>query len=208
MVYVMIGIALLAGLMYAISRDGGGGSSARQLDRSRIDLLVGELIQHAVSAGVAVQQMNAFGTDYDALRFDRPGDADFNVGAASQVYNPAGGGIHPYAEENTDLFDPNSGQTRGWQWQNATNIEWTPTGGSDLLYSFADLAPEICEGINMRLHGSKNIPATTATIDAVFIDNATNEDFLIADCADCEGVRAMCIGDGDSYVFYNILGSR
>jgi len=203
----MIGIALLAALIYTINRDGGGQKAGR-LDGARVDLLASDLMQHAISAEMAVKQMTAFGVDYDQLLDDKPADVGYSTTPNLQIYHPSGGGVDVFATQDSNLFDANSGQTRGWQWQNTKNVEWTPTTAIDLVYSFIDLNPDICAELNKRLLGNTTIPTSTVDFDDTFINNTTNTDFVVAECADCEDMKAMCISDGSTYAFYNIIGAR
>ena len=92
LLYVLIGIALLASLTYAISKDGGG-QQQNQLTAAQVKLLATDLIKHATEAEMAVQQMTQWGIEYDEILFDLPGTAGYSTNVSRQLYHPSGGGV-------------------------------------------------------------------------------------------------------------------
>lgn len=211
LLYVLIAVALLAALAYAVTNDMGGQQSNRANDE-RIKILAGDIMNHASAAEQAVFQMTQFGTVYDELLFDKPGDEDFTTDARKQIYNPSGGGLQVFQQNDPTLFDPDSSTNRGWVWQNKTNIAWSPTeSGTDLIYSFLDLNPFICAELNEKLIGDASIPDQTGNdlvYADVFTDSATNTDLDETICPDCENKRALCVQNEETYAFYYIIGSR
>lgn len=204
LIYILIAIALIAALAYAISRDGGG-QSTRQMDESRFNLHASDLIARATSARIAVEQMNQWGISYDQMLFDLPGTAGYTTNTSQQIYHPQGGGLTPFNTKE-GLFD--STGTTGWAFQGNINVDWTNTTGSDLIYSFINVAPEICAQINNDLVGSTTIPVTTVNFTNTFTENGSDADFAASECAECENKPALCISDGTTYAFYNIIGAR
>lgn len=208
LVYVLIAVALMVALAYAISRDMGG----QQASRSRSDqlqLLASGILSHSASAEQVVFQMAQFGRNYDELLFDTPTDADYTTDTPKQVYHPSGGGLTVFQANNSSYFDPVSihGE-RGWHWQNQNNVEWTPSAQTDLIYSFLDINPEVCAIINEKLTGDPAIPATTVNFGQTLTMLGSNDDFQITLCPECEDKKALCIKNATTYAFYNIIGSR
>lgn len=207
LVYILIAVALLAALTYAVS-DNTRGSQQNQLSTARIKLLASELISHANSASIVVQQMESFGINYDEMRFDLPGTAGYSTNITEQIYHPSGGGLQVF-QEGEKYFG--TGSTRGWRWQGNVNVEWTSTSGTDLILTFLDVNAndgELCSEINNQLHGSTTIPAATVNYLITFQETATDNDFIVAECAACENIQSMCIFNGTNHAFYHIVGAR
>ncbi len=206
LLYILIAVMLLAVLTYTIMGEQRG-QQQNQLSESRIKLLATDLISHANSAEIAVKQMTQWGLDYSDLDNPLPGTSNYGTNPSQQIYHPSGGGLQVFNQDNLNLFD--SVGERGWRWQYDTNVEWTSTTATDVIYSFVDLNGEICAEINKQLYNDSSIPATIINFGYLFAVSGTNADFLIADCPECEGKKAMCIASGaDNYTFYNIIGSR
>ena len=204
LVYILIAVALMAAVMYAVSSDNSGQQSERMSD-TRADLMASQMVEHVASAQQVVHHMTQWNTDYADMTFDLPGSADYDTAPTKQIYHPRGGGLQPM-QLNSDMFE--GGGTRGWKWQNKTNVEWSPTTATDLIYSFIDLPAAVCAKINEKLHGNATIPSATFNFNDVLVDDSTNADFETADCAACEKVSALCVKTGTSHAFYTIIGSR
>lgn len=203
--YVLIGVALLAMLAYTISGEGGG-QQHKQMSNAQTKLLASDLIKHSTSATMVVKQMEAFGINYDEIRFDLPGTANYALNTSEQIYHPSGGGLGVF--NATDKYF-NDVADRGWQWQNLNNVEWSVSTANDLMFTFLDVDDVLCEEINKQLHGSTAVPITTVSFKNTFRYNfLPNDDLVIAKCADCEGIKSMCIKNSASNAFYNIIGSR
>lgn len=205
LMYVLVAVGLLAALTFAISDDNRG-QQAGHVQHARVSLLADQILEHAIAAEQAVYQMAQWGANYDTMKFDLPGSVDYDTDTVNQIYHPAGGGLQAFNQSSEDLYS--GGNSRGWQFQNKANVEWSPSASTDLIYSFVDINADICARLNDRLHGSPTIPVATVTISDTFIDNATNADLVISECADCERMKSLCIRNGTTHVFYNIIGSR
>lgn len=200
LVYILIAVALLASLTYAISRDSGG-QQQNQLTSARIKLLAADLIKHATAAEQAVYMMTQWGKNYDELRFDIPPTTNTD----EQIYHPSGGGLQPFTT-NENHFDTNG--TTGWQFQGNVNIGWSSTTATDLIFTFINVNDGVCEQINNQLHGTTTVPVSTIDFEDVFTESATDDPFIVGECADCENVKSMCISDGTTNAFYTIIGAR
>lgn len=208
LLYVLIGVALMAALAFAISRDSGG-QQINRLSKERTELLGVELMTHMAATEQAVFQMTQFGLNYDDLLFDRKDDEDFDTNRTRQVFHPSGGGINEISSDGKDLFDPAITAPRKWKVQNQTNIEWSASTASDLIYSIVDIHPELCAFLNKKITGSDDIPnITSLNINNVFTTDGSNTDLTADLCPECENKRALCIRNNDAHVFYYIIGSR
>lgn len=197
----------MAAITFAISRDGGG-QQAERMDDVRADLLATQLIQHVASAEQVIYNMTQWGADYSDLKFDLPGTTDYDTDVTNQVYHPQGGGLQ-VPEYGDDIFE--GGGTRGWQWQNLNNVEWSPTLATDLIFSFIDLTEPVCESINKQLYGNSMIPAYSVAFDTRFQhDNAVIQDINVSGCPSCDSNKSFCVVHplGTRFLFYTIIGSR
>lgn len=214
LVYILIAVGLMAALTYAISRDNRG----QQVDRlsgSEINLVTSDIIDYAVSAKQTVFQMTQWGADYDDLRFDLPGSADYNTDTGNQVYHPAGGGLSPM--EQTEKFSDSTWLASGanwdrWHFNKSANVEWSPTSANDLVLSIGGLKRSVCEEINKRLTGSTTIPDLAPFEWIDHFQQGGADPFLEAECSECVGRESLCVGEvGETppfYLFYNIVGAR
>lgn len=204
LIYILIAVALLAALTYTLSRSGGG-QQANQLDSSRIKLLASDLINHATSSEMTVAQMQQWGANLDDIRSDLPGTVPYASNTNMQLHHPAGGGLTVF-ENDVDYFDANG--TTGWALQGNVNVDWSPSTATDLIYTFINVRDDVCAQINARFLDSEAIPVSTVDFANTFIENATDDPFIAAECSDCVGIKSMCISDGTTNAFYNIIGSR
>jgi len=204
LIYVLLAVAMLAALTFAISSDNRG-AQQNQITAAQARLMAADLISHAAAAEQVVLQMTQWGKDYDDLRFDLPGTVGYASNTSDQIHHPAGGGLNVMG--TGDNFFDGVG-TIGWRFQGNINIEWTNSTNTDFLYSFINVNPTICAQLNERMTGSSTIPTTTIDFANTLTEGGSDDDFLSADCAPCEGVKAMCISDGTTNAFYMIIGAR
>lgn len=214
LVYVLIAVALMAAVTYAVTGDNRG-SQEGQLTDAQAKLLATDLIAHAAAAEQAVYQMTQWGVDYSEIKFDLPSTAGYSTDVTKQIYHPSGGGL-TFPTYNPDtIFVDNSlsppNVDRGWRWQNITNVEWSSSSATDIIMAFVDINPNICAAINEQLVGNATVPTSGVNFNATFdYSYSSHDNFTISDCVACQNKRALCIenGTGQTYAFYSILGSR
>jgi len=208
LIYVLIAVVLLAALTFAMTRQDSGTSGSGGLTDDKADLKAGELIQYATAARSTVEQMQTMSNVLPTeLSFAKQGDAAYTTGSNTpKVYHPGGGGLEVFVPE-AELF---SGGARGWTAQQGTNVTWTPSTASDVIFTFLDVNPKICAAINDRLYKDKTIPTITLAATAVFVNGGGDDvDFTTASCASCEGKPSYCVKDSaGAYAFYNVIVSR
>ena len=213
LVYILLAVALMAALTFAISGDNRG-SQQNQLSASQVKLMANELINHATSAEMAVQQMTQWGISYDEIKFDLPGTPDYNTDITRQIYHPSGGGLslmQNLKKYKSPEFETNT-TWMSWTFKNVTNVDWTQTSDTDAIYSFGGIHPDICAEINRQLHNfNDSYDAPGVSFRAAFLwNNPSNKDFEASDCLDCEFKSNACIKKttDEFRIFYNIIGSR
>lgn len=204
LLYILIALALLMAVTYAVTRDTTG-QSVSKLDDTQFELYAGSLISHATAANMAVRQMTQWGPNLDEILSDGPTEAGYTSNTNRQLHHPSGGGLNVF-QANDAYFDGNG--TTGWTLQGNINVEWSSTTATDLIYSFINLAPEICAAVNERLTGDPAIPTSTVNFTNTFTETGADNPFTSSACSECEGVMSLCISDGTTNAFYNIVGSR
>lgn len=219
LVYVFLGIALFAALSYVISRNLDAPTQAVSEDQTsiRADRILNYVnqmrgvLQQLKFSGVPVTDLNFVMRDD---RFQNPGGTDFATSPHfTKVFHPGGGGLSEISLDNS-YKDPAAANPVQIALQFGTNVEWTPTAGTDVLLTVINLHADICRTINDRLYGSGNItpnpPVTTISPQNVFVNTTSgaNDDFEAADCAECDGRVALCVQDDTSYTFYTVVAAQ
>jgi len=211
LMYVMIAILLFAALSFALMRSGGGDAGiAGGMGDERAALKGGELIAHAMAARSAVEQMRVL-SNVQPSEFDfvKPGGTGFDTPPhTGKVFHPVGGGLSAFVD-SPELF-ANGASGRGWVAQQGTNVEWSATGASDIIYTFVDTSRQICAAINQKLYKSSAIPVLSLTSSAAFVNGGADDAAITsASCTDCVGKPSLCVEDSaGAYAFYTIVLSR
>ncbi len=215
LIYVILALALLGGLTMLISRQD---SASDDLSYEKTELLTTQVTAYAASAKQVVEQMMMTGTTMDNIDFSRPQDSGFDDAPyIHKIYHPDGGGLN-YSAATAPPFDgvpdPNG---NGWYF-NFVDVEWTPTPALDLVFTAYMIDKSICENINYKITGSRDIPVLASnSLQREFlpIDITGDPDNLPLDtwmCAECEGYPSMCVSNGygsqPNYGYYNVIVAR
>jgi hypothetical protein len=210
LIYVLIAVVLFAALSFALTKQLGNGGMTGTLDTNKARLRGEEMINYATAMRSTVEQMNTMSNVLpQEFSFLTQADAAYATDRHTpQVFHPAGGGMNTFSA-STEMFATGSAK-RGWVAQTGTNVEWTKTSGSDVIYTFLDVSPAICAAINERLFKSTNIPVTTLDPNKIFIQGGADDaDFTSAMCTDCVQKTSMCVQASDGTdAFYNIILAR
>lgn len=213
MIYILLSLALLAGLTMVLSR--GNDTGGDDVTKDKTELLTLQVTAYAGGAKNAVEQMLMSGTPVTSLSFVIPSDPTFNTGSnISKVYHPAGGGL-AYKKPDASIFDTTSTYSTlgGWYMTRTNNIEWTPTSAPDVLLVAWRIHKLICENINKKITGSTTIPAINSPVE-IFLGTAngaaSNANLMIADCAACNGYPALCVSNAslNNFAYYNIISGQ
>ncbi|HPF78249.1 MAG TPA: hypothetical protein PLF01_03055 [Alphaproteobacteria bacterium] len=208
MIYVLIALALLGFLTVTLSRQNNQ-ADGQDLSDEQAELYANEIVQYASASRYAVEMMLSSGSEVNDLNFILPSDANFNTGSnIHKVFHPQGGGLNYQAELNEDMVD-NTGQPPGWYFTNSINVEWTPTTANDAIVSALRIKKAICESINKKITGSKDIPVLDEALGQVFKSTAT-VDLDTSICPGCDGYPMLCVANqgGTFYGFYSIIAGQ
>lgn len=209
LIYVLIAVVLFAALSFALTKQLGNGGMTGTLDTNKARLRAEEMINYATAIHATVEQMNTMSNVLpNEFNFVKQGEANYATPPqTAKVFHPAGGGMNMF-NATEEMYAPGSAK-RGWVAQTGTNVEWTKTPGSDVIYTFLDVNPAVCAAINERLFKNTNIPVTTLAPEDVFIHGGTDGDFTTAACSDCVEKTSMCVQASDGTdAFYNVILAR
>lgn len=219
MFYILIAVALLAALAFAISQSGRG--SVNTLSNERQRLLASEILDYAGAAKKTVQMMRLRGVALADIDFDDPALAGHDNAACSsddcKIFRTDGGGMI-YKQASSDALVSPSG------WLFAANNEVKEAGTTagdassvDLLMILLPLKKDVCARINVFLGVSNpgGDPPEDADIDiATPYTGTTAYSQTLGDEAGATklpaGHDSACFHEASSgsYVFYQILLPR
>lgn len=220
MLYVLIAVALLGMLTFAVSR------STEQddgMDRVEMDEQISRMMSQAATLMGAVQQMvvNGFDPSVLATALDpmKPDDTDWDTPPhlstsvpVFKVYHPYGGGVK-YMEA-TGPVSAGSTVAKDFEISPGSSVEGvgpTDTGG-DILFTARITSAAACTRVNEKLRGTgASMPTITVTAD--FDDLLAGTDTALTasgNCAACEGLPAACVmrGGGGQWLFYKALSPK
>lgn len=221
LIYILIGVALLAALTYAVTQSSRSGSSAgMSSDRAR--LYATELIENANSIANAVAQLRLRGVDATALCFDDPGwtpnyDHSTCSDDTNKLYAPDGGGL-TWSLAPEEAMDSAATPDNLYHFYGNNEIEkvGSTTGdanGADLILLVDELSIEVCQKINelLGVTAANTTPPTDTDYGATrFIGAFSYSETIGDEDATLEGKTAACFQNTTSgeYAFYKVLVAR
>ena len=234
LIYILIAVALLAALSYAVARMGHS-SGLTEFSNERDGLMASELIEYGTVMGNAIAQLRLRGYPDTEISFANDIDTDYTnpncVESGCEIFNPAGGALH-YLEPKAEwLDDSQSAQAHYGELYitGSSNVEDVGTGDDDLILFVPYIRKSLCEAINTKLGilpSSDDVPSETdgpfvtgdefigtygsAADQKISGDGTTGEtEILHNQSAGCtEGSGGASIPPAGSYHFYQVLISR
>lgn len=215
LIYVLIAIALFAGLNFVISRQNSNSGGQGELASEQAELYASQLISYAAQAKNAVDQLTFEGSTVDEIDFITPSDANFETGSdIRKVYHPGGAGLSTGKIPEQLIAQVNTNPVSGWYMGRFNNVEWSQTSATDIILTAHQISRLACEKINEKVTGSSTIPAANVDLHTILIDDSehsdTNVGFSTARCTGCENIPSLCISNAGQtlFSFYNILIDR
>lgn len=215
--YILIAVALLAALSFAVTQSGRG--SGKQISDERARLLASEIIEYAntISNGATQLRLRYSSNALDFSNSDNTGfTGDYtnpnSTGAENQIFNVAGAGIN-YQKISDDAIDTSCGSGGPGEWWFLIGIgieEIGDTAKSELVAQGRCIQKNVCTKINdlLGVNNPGNNPPSASWGGSVnfqgsFIDTATTT------AAAVKGQPAFCYESGVSqYFFTKTLISR
>lgn len=158
--YILIAVALLAALSYAVMSSSGGNPS--QVSTEKAKLLGGEIISYASTVANATAQLRLRNVKDTDLCFDDAGWGGANYNQASctdnfkRIFHMSGGAV-TWTEAPEEAMDPAATPDNLWHIYANNEIDQVGTtcGAdtcSDLVLFTDELKKEVCVAINNLLH--------------------------------------------------------
>ena len=217
--YVLIAVALLAALSYAVSQSGRG--SAKQVSKERAKLIASEIIEYSNSIAAATAQLRLRGysdteISYDTLLIagsDNPKCAD----NACEVLNVSGGGI--IAQQMSAEAGGDSGV---FNFRTQGNMEIENIGStcgaaqcSDLIFLARNVNETVCMQINelLGIENPSDSPPDDSTLAFTQFVGVYSYEQTIGDEAGGSGLASQSAGCvtstfHGSHNYYKVLIAR
>ena len=209
--YILIAIALIAALSYAVSSSSrSGGDSALSEERARI--LATEILEYSNAIATATSLLKLRGCSDLEISFENQtltGYANSNSpnNNICDIFHINGGGI-TYQKPNSAASN-----SQNWGFTGSRDIVGVGTTSPDLFLILHDVNREVC----MKLNDMLNVPRTSGNAPAdnggdmtAFTGSYASGDALGDEDANLERQPKACYHDGDDdvYRFYYTLIAR
>lgn len=220
LVYILIAVALLAALSYAVTQSSRGGGDISN-DRAR--LYATEIIDVASSMAAGVSQLRLRGVTAENLCFNHAswGGANYPNPSCSdnqaKLYDPEGAGLN-WALAPLEAMESTATPDNLWHFYGDNEIEnvGTTTGdiaGADLIVMVDELSLTVCQQINdlLGITDSATAPPSDTGYGATRFIGAFSYAATIGDeDAALAGKNAACFLNTTTgeYAFYKVLLAR
>lgn len=222
--YVLVAVALMAALSYAISQSTRG--NLQQLSRERARLLASEIVEYSTIVANAVGQLRLRGVDDSDLCFNDEawGPADYDHDGCSdtqnRIFHTDGGGVI-LTRPPEDAMNPADLPDQIWHFtaENAVQDVGTTcfeSACAELIIYVDELRLSVCQEIN-KLIGIQKIsdqPPSDNSLTFERFKGEFNVEDVIGDEAGGKAIKgetAGCFektGSPSEYVYYRVLIAR
>jgi hypothetical protein len=172
---ILIAVVLFAALSYAITQSNRSGGNVSSEAASIVASTVTQY-PNAISAGLT--RMLLRGVTLDQITFNDP--ENFNSGAEEfELFHPNGGGVAwQRADPNSVEPDPNNNNLPmgSWTVKSGYDVVGIGTGATDVVAVLTHVRKSVCEAINLKVTGSKNIPVLASVNVAQKLNNPVTID--------------------------------
>lgn len=220
--YILIAVALLAALSFAVAQSGRG--SIAQMNEEKSKLLANEIMEYGDIIANAVAQLRLRGCKPTEISFENPEKAGYaNAGAPADktcnIFDPAGGGVTYRAFED---FSPSGNET--YFRTGVKDVENTGLPNEADLWlrvistdgSATSKAKQICFQINKKLSLGTDDNLGTVAFEPVIDETWADTDFTgtfpvsaVDDYGIINGLSAFCAGhDTDEVSYYRLILAR
>lgn len=203
--YILIAVALLAGLTFILSRGQDGGEK-HLYDRADVQTRAQRLMSYVNEASQAWLQMQQTGTDLSELDLMYPEDVAFETPPnIHKFFHPSGGGF-TYNPMDNATFQGTAGSPTGWR-ATLVNADYTDTTGTDFFLTYLNLDQNLCAKINELVRDDSSIPAATFDAEDILVD--ASSPLTESDCPECATHTSICVRDSvNRYVYINLIDQR
>lgn len=219
LVYILIAIALLAALSYAVTNSNRG--SSEQLSSQKARMHASEILEYSGTVAKAVAQLRLRNIDVSAISFENGIVSDYTNGNCGddtcKIFVPQGGGVS-YIEPPPEIFVTAATFNRQWQFFEGNQVDGVGRTNNDdasvdLVMVLGGLSEVVCSELNTLL-------SVTNPSNAPPVDSDTTIDYMakytgtftlaqtISTGTPTFAKSAACVDDGAFYIFYKVLISR
>ncbi len=206
----LVSIILLGALTFVVARQINS-TSAQTISNDDAEIFASRIMAAGEEMKLVIQQMQMMNVTIDQLNFDLPSSGTFNSGnTLLKVYHPSGGGMKPVTIPTRALRTTIS--PTQWQIQTGTNVEWTPTAASDVIFSFYQPSDAVCKKINKKITGSEttvSLPVGAFTSQLFILGNNPPLDLDSTTCPNCVGYSSLCVSTPSGpNIYYSVVAAR
>ncbi|MDB5490766.1 MAG: hypothetical protein JWO78_615 [Micavibrio sp.] len=217
-IYVLIVVALFAALSFVLSRQNDS-SEGGHITNERADIIAGDIIAYPSQVKQALDMMIMSGTSPSDFNFTQSGQIGFtSAPSINKVFHPDGGGLTLAQIPAGAIAQSSTNPKAGWYLSEFSNVGWSESSDNDVILVAYQLSKDICQRINLRMTGSRDIPVLNNTIPNLLIakesppgvpvHSGSNVDFDASACSACNR-PAQCVSEtGPRYGFYSVVISR
>jgi len=219
---ILIAVALFAALSYAVtsSTRTGGGQASNETNL----ISSAQITQYPASVSTAVIRMVISGVSVDEIRFNRPGDDEFDDLDSTDigVFHPSGGGASYIAAPEDVMVNKQAGDWIFNAEMEVPDIGLSEEGGNDIVAYLVGLRKSICTKINEEYGIGAKIPELNASHSVeyetrMYDDGSNDYEIPEEDVPDIDdgagtfdGQPFGCFqdGGGGDYVYYHVVLER
>jgi hypothetical protein len=213
LIYILIAVALLGALSFAVSQ--GGRNSGKSITEEKARLYAGEMLEYGNTVGNAVAQLRLRGCTETQISFEFSGAGHVNNNApddnSCHVFHPSGGGVTfksvtPEAMAN--------GGSQNYIYSAFDNVEGVGTDDSELIMYGIAVSDEVCIQINKMIgtvSGDTLVEDPADVVADPFVGTYGSNVTIGTGTGDVfEGVRTGCFfcGPYGENIFYKVLIAR
>lgn len=222
--YILIAVALLGALSFAVVQSGGGGAQSISDDRAR--LIATEIIEYSNVMSSAVSQLTLRGVGIDELCFDDTnwGGSNYNYSPGcddnfNKIYHISGAGVN-WVQAPSEAMDGSASPDNLWHIYGDNEVQGLGTtcgaaGCSDLILLVDELSKQVCQQLNglLDVTNPSDDPPTDTDIGETRYVGVFGYAQTIGDEAggtELVGRSSGCFynTNDDKYVFYKVLIAR
>ena len=209
--YILIAVALLASLMFAVSQSGRG--SAKQISEERARLIASEMIEYSNIIGAAISQLRLRGCDEDQINFDNNLVTGYtNTNAPTDgfcdVFSVSGAGIN--ISTPPEEAQPSSPHLTDYRFVGSNIVPDIQNFAGELIL-ITNVLEAVCTQINELLNISPSTPAqdTNGFNTVKFVGNYSTAGAING----YDGELAACIestggATANNFYYYKVLMPR
>ncbi|NCT40130.1 MAG: hypothetical protein GW778_00505 [Alphaproteobacteria bacterium] len=209
--YILIAVALLAALSFAVSNSGQGRNDMISEERAR--LVAAEILEYADIVSTAVSQTKLRGYSDTEISFENSKIAGYTNANCTddicKIFSLSGGAIN-YAVPNSLTTNASNPE---WIFSANQDIFGTNTTDGDLAIYLNNIRPEICKQINglLNITTISDYPEDASTLVLnKFTGSFASNDAPNDEDTSIESQNTGCVNltASNTYLFYKVLISR